>query len=73
MSAAKQLTTDYLQQHNIQKILESAINKLCREKPQDPFAFLVRTKHNKQHNTYINTIEHISQKTKIDTSMQQTL
>ena len=40
-SQQQQSTQAYLQQHQIPRVLEDVVAKLAREKPSDPFTFLV--------------------------------
>lgn len=50
-SQQQQSTQAYLQQHQIPRVLEDVVAKLARERPADPFTFLVssRTTFNSSH------------------------
>lgn len=37
-----QATQEYLESHNIQKVVEDVINSVVQAKPSDPFGYMVR-------------------------------
>ena len=52
----QQSTAAYLQQHQIPRVLEDVVAKLARERPADPFTYLVSSRHislGKSHRTIL--------------------
>jgi hypothetical protein len=39
---ALQAAAQYIEEHNLQKVVEDAINATIKAKPSEPFAFMVR-------------------------------
>jgi hypothetical protein len=43
-----QAAAQYIEQHNLQKAVEDAINATIKAKPEEPFAFMVRCRRRRQ-------------------------
>lgn len=39
---APQAAAQYIEEHNLQKVVEDAINATIKEKPAEPFSYMVR-------------------------------
>ena len=40
--ACMQAAAQYIEEHNLQKVVEDAINATIKEKPAEPFSYMVR-------------------------------